>query len=328
MKRRTLLSSLAGIGAVSVAGCIDDTGSGSPDTDEGTTDDPGTTPDGGTDTPNGTDDGDDSEFSPDGQTEAARFEIGSPEGVAFANSNNPVPVHVHNDADEEREFALSVTRPTPGPTDDLQVRDLGTTTLSADAYVTAMFYVPATYTLVLEGDGETLHEHRLTHDDFTCNSGFQSVQVHQDWSVDTGGISTMMACPSPSPRTIGVGQGEGQCADAQEHTASVAYGETDVTVDGSFVTPTPCYSVEQADSSYDDESGVFELVLEATANDVDSCTECVGVVDYEATVGFEADFPAHVSIVHRTDDGDTEVARATWNADFELGGEEDVGTLL
>ena len=73
MKRRTLLSSLAGIGAVSVAGCIDDTGSGSPDTDEGTTDDPGTTPDGGTDTPNGTDDGDDSEFSPDGQTEAALF---------------------------------------------------------------------------------------------------------------------------------------------------------------------------------------------------------------------------------------------------------------
>ncbi|MFD1644620.1 hypothetical protein [Haloarchaeobius litoreus] len=325
MKRRTLLSSLASIGAVSVAGCIDDTGAGGPGTDEPTTDEPGTTTgdDDGTDTPNGTDDDDDdgSDFNPDEQTEAARFEIGSPEGVAFADNNKPVPVHVRNDADEERDFALQVTRPTPGSSDDLQLRDLGTTTLSADAYVTVVFYVPAEYTLAVEGDGRTLTEHQLDHGDFECNSGFTSITVAEDWSVETGGISTMMACPSPAARTIGVGQGEGQCAEAQDHTATVSYGDEEVSVEGTFITPTPCYSVDVAESGYDDESDVFELVLEATENDVDGCVECVGQVDYEATVGFEADFPAHVSVVHRTNDGDTEVGRATWNADFELGGE-------
>ncbi|MFC4405598.1 hypothetical protein [Haloarchaeobius iranensis] len=322
MKRRTLLSSLASIGAVGVTGCIDDSSPGDSGTDNTTTDEPGTTPDDGTDTPDGTDDDDGSEFNPDEQTEAARFEVGSPEGVAFANNNKPVPVHVRNDADEERDFALQVTRPTPGPSDDLQVRDLGTTTLSADAYVTVMFYVPATYTLTVDGNGETLHEHQLGHGDFTCNSGFTSITVAEDWSVETSGVSTRMACPSPSARTVGVGQGEGECADGEDHTATVSYGDEEVTVEGAFVTPTPCYSVEVTESNYDEETDEFELVLVATENDAESCVECVGVVDYESTVGFEADFPAHVSVVHRTNDGDTEVARATWNAGFELGGDD------
>ncbi|WP_440990878.1 hypothetical protein [Haloarchaeobius baliensis] len=325
MKRRTLLSSLAGIGAVGVAGCIDDTGAGAPGTGDPTTDEPGTTPgdDDGTDTPDGTDDDDDDDgtFNPDEQTEAARFEIGSPEGVAFANNNKPVPVHVRNDADEERDFALRVTRPTPGPTDDLQVRDLGTTTLPAGDYATVVFYVPAEYTLVVEGDGRTLTEHRLDHGDFECNSGFTSITVAADWSVETGGITTLMACPDPAARTIGIGQGEGQCAEGQDHTATVTYGDEEVTVEGTFITPTPCYSVDVAESGYDSESGVFELVLEAMETDADACVECVGQVDYEATVGFEADFPAHVSVLHRTNQGDVDVARATWNADFQLGGD-------
>jgi hypothetical protein len=325
MKRRTLLSSLASIGAVSVAGCIDDTGAGSPGTDDTTTDDPGTTPsddDDGTDTPDDTDDDDDSDFDPDEGTEAARFDIGSPEGVAFADNNKPVPVHVHNDADEARDFALRVTRPTPGPTDDLQVRDLGTTTLSADAYVTVVFHVPAEYTLVVDGDGRTLTEHPLAHGDFTCNSGFTSITVAEDWSVETGGISTMMACPNPAARTIGVGQGEGQCNSDQDHSASVTYGDEEVTVDGTFITPTPCYSIEVAETNYNEETDEFELVLVATENDGESCVECVGVVDYEATIGFEADFPAHVSVVHRRDDVLNRAGQATWNAGFELGGDQ------
>lgn len=319
MKRRTLLTSLASAGAAAVAGCIDDSNAGGPggngtDTDDETDTDDGT--DDGTTTDDG---GDDGTFNPDDHPQAERFQIGSPEGVAFPDNNEPVPVNVLNDADEEREFTLRVQGDASGDSGQPPQRLLGPLSLDADAYATVTFNVPAEYTLLVDGNDETLIEYELTHRDFDCNSGFKSIQVQQDWSVETGGISTMMACPDPAARTVGVGQGEGQCAGDQDHAATVTYGETDVTVDGTFIAPTPCYSVSLAESGYDEENDVFRLVVEATENDVDTCTQCVGALDYELSLGFENDFPGHVSVVHRTNDGDVDVARATWNADVDLG---------
>jgi hypothetical protein len=322
MKRRTLLSSLASIGAVTVAGCIDDTGAGAPATDEPTTDEPTTTPGDGTATDDGTetDDGDgpdDSEFSPDEREEVDRFEIGSRDGVAFPDNNNPVPVHVWNDAQTGREFGLTVSTAA-------DQRDLGTLTLAADSYVTVVFNVPAAYTLTVEGDGRVVHEYELDHTTFDCNSGFKSISVHGDWSVDTGGISTAMACPAPENRAAGIGAGEGECSNRGESEATIDYYDDSVGAEGVFVTPNPCYEVDLTESAYDAEADTFRAVVEATdaTGPDEACVECVGQVDYTLDFGFENDLPGHVVVVHRRDGEDTEVARASWNADVDLGGEE------
>ncbi|WP_256298528.1 hypothetical protein [Haloarchaeobius salinus] len=321
MRRRTLLSSVASIGALSVAGCIDDAGPGNGDP---ATDDPTTTPGEGTDDGTDTDDGDDdTEFGPDEREEVERFAIGDREAVAFPDNNNPVPVHVWNDAESEREFGLTASTGARG-------RDLGTVAVAGDAYVTVLFNVPAEYTLTVTGDGRTLHEHALDHTDFDCNSGFHSVSVHEDWSVDTGGISTMIACSGPENRSGGIGVSEGECTDRDASEATVDYYDDSVGAEGVFVTPNPCYELDLADTSYDEETDTFRAVVEATdATGTDeACQECLGQVDYTLDFGFANDLPGHVVLVHRRDGEETEVARATWNADVNLGDGDEVGTFL
>lgn len=321
MNRRTLLTTLGSIGAVSVAGCLDEAGTGGPangdNTDDGTDTTDGTDTGGGTDTTDGTDtDADDVPFSPTEYDEADRFAVGRRDGVAFPDNNNPVTVHVWNDADAERELGLTVS----GGSNE---RELGTMALNARSYVTVVFNVPAAYVLTVEGDGRTVHEYDLDHTDFDCNTGFRSVEVHDDWSVDTGGEATEIACRGPEARAMGVGQGEGECTNRDASEATVDYYDDSVGAEGVFVTPNPCYDLDLADSAYDEETDTFRAVVEATdaTGPDEACQECLGQVDYTLDFGFANDLPGHVVLVHRRDGEENEVARATRNAGFELGGD-------
>ncbi|WP_435345135.1 hypothetical protein [Haloarchaeobius sp. HRN-SO-5] len=326
MNRRTLLSRLAGLGAVTVAGCVDDAnpgpaGTGTPTTDPPTTDppttDPPTTGEPSTDDGDGdptSDDGDPTSdrFSPDVLEHVATVELGSRDQVAFPGNNEPVTVHVWNDADEERPFEVRVTA-TDGDEEHVERR-----TLPADAYLTVVLNVPSEYTVGVGTDGEVRHEFPAGFGDFDCNTGYTALRVLADWSVETSGLSTDLGCFGPAVNTSRFGISSADCASIETSRATVAFEGESVAVDGSFVTPTPCYGVEFEEPSYDQETDTFVVTVARTDPDDEMCVECVGQIDYQVDVAFENDLPGHVVVRHRADGELTEVARATRNADVDL----------
>ena len=327
MRRRALLATLASVGAVGAAGCIEDSTGGAPGkTTDGTTDrqtddsaDPGTddgtnprTADGATDEEEPTESAGE-DFSPEDAEQVGAVELGDRDTVAFPSNNHSVTIHVWNDADEERTFDVAVAA-TAG-----DGRHIERSTLPADAYTTLTLHVPTTYSVAVATEDEVLYEHSVTVDDFECNDGYTVLQVREDFSVESGGLSTTMSCTAPEVRAAGFGVSSGKCASGEHHRSTVTYDGEAVTVDGSFVTPNPCYGIEFEENSYDAQTDTLELTVATTPPEDDEvCTDCVGEVDYQTSVEFENDLPGHVVVTHRTDEDVTEVARATRNADVDL----------
>ncbi|MFC4405597.1 hypothetical protein [Haloarchaeobius iranensis] len=305
MQRRALLSTVGSLGIGSLAGCFDGTGVG----DIGT---------GSTRTRDPPQNYADPRFSRDRYDAVARYEIGHVDGDAFPGQDidQDVPIDwvVWNHADTARDLRVRVTT-------GWDERDLGVHSFEPWEYVWLRFPVPMEYALLVDGDGRRLHESRFAHREFDCNAKGRVVRVHDDWSVDMTRGSTLAGCPGVSVTNVAVDRSEGDCADSSAHRARIEYGGTEVAVDGRFFTPDPCHSVEVVESTYREDEDLFRVVLDAIEDD-GACADCVGAVDYELTAGFEYSFPGHVAVVHRESDGDTEVARATWNADVDLGGSD------
>ncbi|WP_435345133.1 hypothetical protein [Haloarchaeobius sp. HRN-SO-5] len=331
MRRRALLSSLASIGAVSVTGCIADeaspgaggpnttgrstTGDGASTTDRttagGESTDEGTATEDGTATDDEQADGD-TQFDPDDAERHDRVELGLRTSVSFPDNNRPVPVNVWNDADEERSIEVSVS---PDGGDAISVGD---EVFPPNSYLTVVLNVPMEYTVRLQRQDEVVHELAVDHTDFECNSGFTSLAVHDDWSVDEGGVSTMMACPDPVTSAGSMGVASGGCTDLDEHDATVTYNEGAVEVDGALLTPSPCYAARVAETRYDAETDTFHVAVEASEESGKTCMSCLGEVSYQASYLFERDLPGHVVVTHLVDDEESVVARATWNAGVDL----------
>lgn len=303
MQRRALLSTVGSLGLGSLAGCLAGTGVGDLGTESTRTRDPRRTHE-------------DPRFGRDRYDAVARYGVGTVADGAFPEQDPrqdvPIGCVVWNHAETGRELRVRVTT-------EWAERDLGSHALGPWEYVAVDFLAPMEYTLSVERDGRTVYEHDLDHQEFDCNSDGRVIRVHDDWSVDMVGGGTLAGCPGVSVTGAEVDRVEGDCADSADHDARIEYGETDVTVDGTFFTPDPCHSVEVVASSYSRTDDLFRVVLDAIEDD-GACADCVGAVDYELTAGFEYSFPGHVTVVHRESDGDTEVARATWNADVDLGG--------
>lgn len=94
--------------------------------------------------------------------------------------------------------------------------------------------------------------------------------------------------------------------------ASVAWGEREVSVDGSLPVASPCYTAALETVSYD--AGADELLVRAGAarrDDVDECVQCLADVAYTATVVFDGALPESVRVEHRSREGTRTVAAAS-----------------
>ncbi|WP_256298526.1 hypothetical protein [Haloarchaeobius salinus] len=305
MQRRALLYTVGSLSVGSLAGCLEGTGVGSIGTESTRTRDPRRTHE-------------DPRFGRDRYDAIGQYEVGHVDDDAFPqqdiDQDVPVDCVVWNHAEVARDVRIRVTT-------EWDERDLGGHSFEPWEYVRLRFLAPMEYTLTVGGDGRRLYEYRLDHQEFDCNAKGRVIRVHDDWSVDMTQGSTLAGCPGVTVGDVAVDRSEGDCAESSTHRARIEYGETDVTVDGRFFTPDPCHSVEVVQSGYSRDEDLFRVVLHATEDD-GPCADCVGAVDYELTAGFEYSFPGQFAVVHREADGDTEVARATWNADVDLGGEE------
>lgn len=303
MNRRTFLRRSGGLTTLAaLAGCLGTEGDSTPAdretrTDETTTDDATTDPE--------------RRFSgvrSDRDEPFRSVSVGNRDDVSFPDNNRPQGVRIWNAADEAREIEFRISR-------DADVAVDRSVEFAADAYLAASLNEPANYRIsvgLVGGDAEKT-DFEIERSSFDCNSAGTDVGVMADGHIETMSMSTAMGCPGPevsdSETSLSVGQG----ACGEQHSASVTFEGEAVRVDGAVRTSTPDSDLALASASYDRETDALTVRVRATgaddSGDDSAGVQCVGEVPYEATVGFEYDFPSSVVVVHESMDETVEVVQ-------------------
>jgi len=99
----------------------------------------------------------------------------------------------------------------------------------------------------------------------------------------------------------------------------IAFDEeaVEIVVTGTIDAATPCEVVDASAIDHD-ESGGHVTVTVATvepANDPDVCQQCLGALDYEATLAFDGSIPSEASVVHDGQSGRRELSSAGYGSE-------------
>jgi hypothetical protein len=291
MKRRALLRRSAALAAAgSVAGCLAG-GSG----DDRTTTTPRTTTDSTTTT----------------TTERAEepFEtlsVGSREGVLDPGNNKPHAMRVINAADEPRTIDVQIRR-----TGDSPMILSRSWEFPARGWVQVDLLTPANYRIAVSVGGETAGTVDMERSRFDCNSSWTTVTVTADGRVAAETVSTAVACLSAvrdhSLRVTGR-----RCrSDGEPGEASVAFEDGTLDLSGLLVVPSPDYGAAVESVEWDRVDGESTLAVTVAAtelSDDDGGVQCVGVLDYEATLAVDGELPGAVTVRHRSQDETRTVA--------------------
>lgn len=101
---------------------------------------------------------------------------------------------------------------------------------------------------------------------------------------------------------------DGDCASERGHAGTIAFDDASVSIDGSVATPNPCYELSFDSLASQDDGETLVVDVAADSSD-DVCVQCLGSVDYEASVAFESVSPTQVVLAHVVDGDRTVVAR-------------------
>ncbi|WP_323675098.1 hypothetical protein [Halorubellus sp. PRR65] len=327
MKRRALLASLgAAGGTLGTAGCLQGTGSPTTTTDapgdtttepsatrsDTTTRESSTTENSTTDrerTDDGTEQPPDGEFDPAGDP-VATLSVNDRSELSFPDANRPHSLALWNAVDRERDVRVEWV---DGRTDELERSDA--VTVPADGLLQVDLQVPTRYVVTVRADDAALGEVRVDRGQFDCNASAGRYALRESDLEDYGVVSTAAGCPAPTVAEASLTAGDGDCGSRDGETAVAGYGDRAVTVEGTVPAPDPCHDLAIADVSYDGKTRTARVVVEATTND-EGCVQCVGAIDYTATIRYDHDFPDRVEVYHRSWDEDRRVATTTWNDDI------------
>jgi hypothetical protein len=208
-------------------------------------------------------------------------------------------VKVWNAADESREMTLVVDR------DGETVLDR-TVTFPADGFLTLTVQAPEDWQVDLLREETALTTIEIPRESFDCNQISHLVGVSGDWTAHKQFLATEIACPGPAVAEQSFTAGEGRCASATESTATIAFEGESVVVEGTFITPNPCYELRLAAATYDANDDTLEVVVAAKSTG-ETCVQCIGAVDYDATVRFDHERPGQVVLKHRKGEKSTVV---------------------
>ena len=96
----------------------------------------------------------------------------------------------------------------------------------------------------------------------------------------------------------------------QVDDATVAFGESTVTVAGTIWGPDGCATAELLDATYDPDATTLTDVVGTTAeagSEDEMCTQAIVEIEYTAAVTFESELPGTVSVIHDHGDSRTQV---------------------
>ncbi|MFC6954104.1 hypothetical protein [Halorubellus litoreus] len=94
-----------------------------------------------------------------------------------------------------------------------------------------------------------------------------------------------------------------------ENSATVSFTDSGASVEGKIPTSDPCHEAAFVDIELKD--GALTVTMKAVETDVDSCQQCLGMVEYSAGVGTENGVPKSVTVKHEAQGETTVVADAT-----------------
>jgi hypothetical protein len=331
MQRRTLLRSLgaAGLGAA-LAGCLSSGSPGGEDPDttapsapesptetetptdqhtdtrsneERTTGDDTTSPtdEDRTNDPAGSGD---SAWDPAAQKPFEILEIGSRDDVPFPDDNRPHEVAVLNELDRRREIRVSIDDPETTDAEFERAFDF-----PAGGFVLLRLNVPSRYEVSFQASGTTLGSATIGSQWFDCNASRSRFGVRKDGVKDYEERTTLMGCPEPAVAGSDLSVADRRCASAEHHDASIGFDGEAVTVDGTVLAATPCRKLSIETAAYDAKADRLTVVI-GTAPSEGVCTQCLGSIEYEATIEFENDLPSEVVVEHHSQDRKTTVATA------------------
>jgi len=120
-----------------------------------------------------------------------------------------------------------------------------------------------------------------------------------------GGVTTEEPTPSIDSSSIAT-QGANCMSDDASAGAEVSSDSMIVTVAGTIEAPDPCHAATIADAGYDGDADALALTV-GYESDGDMCSDCVGAVEYEATVTFTGRLPGSVTVDHEGTDGTTTI---------------------
>lgn len=221
------------------------------------------------------------------------IEVGSRDAVAFPENNRPEFVFVWNDG-PERDVGVHVDREGSVALD----RSIS---FPVDGVLELLLNEPDDYTVtVSQGDGSVHFD--VESRQFDCNRRENRITVGPGGagSMVLHGSSTEIGCPPPSVTRTDFAARAGECDAGRGDSTSVSYAGVSIAIDGSLRVPTPCHGAELAEATYDRETDTLTVVVAVTDPPGDAaCVQCVGVVDYDASVTFADDLPGRVEVVHR-----------------------------
>ena len=153
------------------------------------------------------------------------------------------------------------------------------------------------------------------------NDGGGETPTDRDDGTDAPGTDTPGSDgPTPSPSPSGVDDSSIEttktgCAGEDTGSASVGFDPDTyrVTVEGVLQAANPCHLAALESATYDGDTTVLELVVVATDDpDAEMCAQCLGAIDYAASVDLDGGLPGTVRVVHGTGENAetvTEVSR-------------------
>lgn len=234
------------------------------------------------------------------------MQVGSRDGVLDPENNRAHAVRVTNAADEPRTIGVQVRASGGNP-----LVESDSWELPAQAWTHVDLLTPAEYTVVVSLDGEEAGRVAVERSWFDCNASTTNVTVTADGDVESETISTTMGCgPSVRGRSLRIAD-TGCWTDGETESASVTFGDGALDVTGTVRVPSPDYGLAVAGVEWDLVDGPSTLavtVATTEAGQVGGGVQCVGAIDYEATLAVDGGLPERVVVRHRSGDGPRDVA--------------------
>jgi hypothetical protein len=271
MRRRDVLASAGLLGALGVAGCLAPAGVGRPDPETDTPTPPGTT-------------------TPGSDEPAATATVGDRSAVRLPDENGPHVVRVRNADDRTRVIGVRVAT-------DGEVRYDNAWALEAGAAVRLTLVEPAAYVVTVSEHGAETGSAPVRAGLFDCNDSVTTIAVGPEGDLDVRTASTLVACQSPIVVGADLVVTDSGCGG--EERSTVAFGPDAVTVTGAITAPNPCHGAALAGVAWDGEAERLTLTVATTDPDAAACVDCVGAIEYEATVSVAGDPPPAVAVDHR-----------------------------
>ncbi|WP_435360827.1 hypothetical protein [Haloarchaeobius sp. DFWS5] len=215
----------------------------------------------------------------------ARATLGTRESVDFADNTAPRVVRIWNDSDEERRIGFRVR-------DRSRVRLWQIRSFPANGWLELTVNTPAKYVVAIDVSGAEAAEIGLGA--FDCNASTTSIRVDVGGIVSSTSESTLIGCPSSELVDATVTSETGRCGTLE--AATVSRENEEVLVDGTVLTPNPCYTARI--ESVDLRDDRLTVTVGATPASEAACVECVGHVPYQSRMRFENAYPKRVVVDH------------------------------